>query len=341
MRISPDELSQPISDDQPCGEDLEYDPAFQAIATLMQAHGEGVVEGGGAGDGGPDWKTVAEHATDLMGRTRDMRVFVYAATAGLNLDGVPTFHKALVALNNCLDAYWDTIHPQLDPDDDLDPTMRMNVLQNLTDFDNVRQGLWKCPLIELRGVGKFSLRDIDIAEGRESPAEGEEPVDAALIRGAFTEADATTLDELGTAVSGSIKELDRMLDIWAEKTNNWEAPSLEETRTMLQQLGQVISTYAPALAAAAEGGGDDAAISEGGGRAQAARSAPGTIGNRNDVLSAIDRICEYYSVNEPSSPVPLLLQRARGLVAKSFLEILEDIAPEGVSTAQQVAGKRE
>jgi type VI secretion system protein ImpA len=34
----------------------------------------------------------------------------------------------------------------------------------------------------------------------------------------------------------------------------------------------------------------------------------------------------------------VLLRRARGLVEKSFMEILEDMVPDGVSQAKVVAG---
>ena len=52
----------------------------------------------------------------------------------------------------------------------------------------------------------------------------------------------------------------------------------------------------------------------------------------------IDKICAYYERHEPSSPVPLLLMRARRLVDKSFMEILQDLAPEGMGQARQVGG---
>ncbi len=40
MRLSAEELSQPISDDLPCGEDLEYDPVFQQMEVMMQTTDE-------------------------------------------------------------------------------------------------------------------------------------------------------------------------------------------------------------------------------------------------------------------------------------------------------------
>ena len=56
MQLSADDLVQPISEDLPCGEDLEYDPAFQQMETMMEAtdeqeFGDTVIEGSG-----PDWK---------------------------------------------------------------------------------------------------------------------------------------------------------------------------------------------------------------------------------------------------------------------------------------------
>jgi type VI secretion system protein ImpA len=37
----------------------------------------------------------------------------------------------------------------------------------------------------------------------------------------------------------------------------------------------------------------------------ASAALPGTITSREDVVRLLDRMCEYYERNEPSSPVPL------------------------------------
>jgi type VI secretion system protein ImpA len=52
------------------------------------------------------------------------------------------------------------------------------------------------------------------------------------------------------------------------------------------------------------------------------------INNRKDVIRLLDRICTYYQHFEPGSPVPLLLKRARHLVEKNFIEIIQDLAPD-------------
>jgi len=64
----------------------------------------------------------------------------------------------------------------------------------------------------------------------------------------------------------------------------------------------------------------------------------GEIRSREDVLRTIDKICEYYERYEPSSPLPMLLKRAKRLATKSFLDILEDLTPEGLSQARMIGG---
>jgi type VI secretion system protein ImpA len=64
----------------------------------------------------------------------------------------------------------------------------------------------------------------------------------------------------------------------------------------------------------------------------------GAISSREDVLRVLDRVCAYFAQHEPSSPVPLLLKRAKRLVSKDFLEILRDLAPDGVAQAEAIRG---
>jgi type VI secretion system protein ImpA len=56
------------------------------------------------------------------------------------------------------------------------------------------------------------------------------------------------------------------------------------------------------------------------------------------VARAIDRICDYYSRNEPSSPVPLLLQRAKRLATGNFIDIVRDLAPDAMGDIEKICG---
>jgi type VI secretion system protein ImpA len=65
------------------------------------------------------------------------------------------------------------------------------------------------------------------------------------------------------------------------------------------------------------------------------------VRSTDDVLLAIDRICQYYERSEPSSPVPLLLRRARRLVCKSFLDIIDDLAPDSIGHIRTITGVKD
>jgi len=338
MQLSAKELTQPVSDDLPCGEDLEYDPAFQQMEAMLQTKseqefGDTVIPGTG-----PDWKGVGKQAADLLKRTRDLRVLSYAAISQLHTDGLAAFRDALQALNACLETFWDEIYPELDTEDNNDATMRFNTLQILNDRQMVSEGLEHTPLVVLKGIGGFSLHDIELAEGKVSAADDEDAQDIAIIQGAFGDADAGDLAALGAAIGGSMEQLDRTAELWGTLAPDANALDVDETLKTLKDIRHAISKYAPVAAAAVAGeiiASEDTAADAG---ATVSRPASGAINNRKDVIQAIDRICDYYAMHEPSSPVPLLLRRAQGLVAKSFYEILEDMIPDSVAQAQVIGG---
>lgn len=334
MRLSAEELIQPISAENPCGEDLEYDPAFQQMEGFLQSKteqefGDTVIPGSG-----PDWKGVGDQAADLLKRTRDLRVVTYAAVSQLHTKGLAAFWEGLKALNGCMETFWDQIYPELDVEDNNDATMRYNSLQVLNDHRMVCEGLTRSPLVILKGIGGFSLRDIELAEGKISPVDDEQVHDLALIQGAFSEASSEDMTALGESLHGTVEELKRTVALWAKLAVDGSVIDFDETLKVLNNIRHVISTYAPVAAAVA--GGDVVA-------APAAAAAPvaesGSISSRQDVIRALDRICDYYSANEPSSPVPLLLRRAQRLVPKTFYEILEDMIPDSMSQAKVIGGK--
>lgn len=338
MRLTAENLAQPVSEELPCGEDLEYDPVFQQMELMMQTteeqeFGDTIIAGTG-----PDWKGVREQVDDLIERTRDLRVITFGALAELNLNGLVAFSDAMDGLNVCLATYWADIHPQLDEDDNNDATMRLNTLQMMNDHDLVYESLMRAPLVEMKGIGSFSLRDIELAEGKLKPVADEEVHDIALIRGAFSESSTEDMVALGEGVSSSIEYLKRMAELWDELAPAEPAIDLSEALSAMNDVMTAITNYAPAAAAAAVGDDPDADEEEGVAAPQAQQALSGSINSRNDVSRAIDKICDYYTEHEPSSPIPLLLRRAQRLVPKNFMEILEDMAPTSLEYIEVISG---
>ena len=68
------------------------------------------------------------------------------------------------------------------------------------------------------------------------------------------------------------------------------------------------------------------------------KKAAGELRTREDALRLLDRICDFIERSEPSSPAPLLIRRAQRLMTMNFVEILEDIAPDGLTQARNITG---
>jgi type VI secretion system protein ImpA len=267
-----------------------------------------------------------------------LRVLTYGALAELNLNGLVAFSEAMDALNTCMANFWDDVHPRLDEDDNNDATMRFNTLQMMNDHELVFESLMRAPLVTMKGVGSFSLRDIELAEGRIKPVGEEEVHDIALIRGAFSEASAEDMVALGEGVSTSIEHLKRMVELWDELAPAEPSIDIDEALKAMKDVMEAISNYAPAAAAAIAGDEEEGDEQVMGGAPQAQQSLSGTINNRNDVSRAIDKICDYFSQHEPSSPIPLLLRRSQRFLSMDFMEILKDMAPSGVEEASVISG---
>jgi len=74
------------------------------------------------------------------------------------------------------------------------------------------------------------------------------------------------------------------------------------------------------------------------GQPVAAAAISGAISSREDVSRALDRACEWIERNEPTNPAPLLIRRAQRLMSKSFIDIIRDLAPDGLSQVERLAG---
>ena len=339
-------LLQDVEADAPCGPDLEYDPQFleleQAILGKPEVqYGDTVTPAVP-----PEWKVVQRLASELLTRSRDLRLAVALLRAGLNLHGISACADGLRLIEQLLEVRWDSVHPQLDPDDDNDPTLRINSLAALADSATIIRELKECALIMLPGLGPFSIRSPEIASGELTPPEGEAKVEASSIEGALSdvelEREQALADDLQRAFDSTINiEAILMRQVGSSQALNLDAlaRSLKRARDFVSNhLAQRSGAASPAPEAVEEGAQGGAPAASGAARPAAIS---GEITSRADVIRMIDKICKYYQQNEPSSPVPLLLERAKRLVPKNFFEVLEDLAPDGMNQLLMVSGPRD
>lgn len=343
--IEVEHLLQDIGADAPSGKDLEYDPAFMAL--VEKARGTPEQQMGDRIEPAvpPNWKEVCKDALALLASTHDLRLAVYLSGALLHTDGYAGLADGLSLLQGFLEMFWDSVHPQLDPEDDDDPTQRMNIISGLCDFESMLHPVLLAPIVESRAMGRFSLRDMHMAIGKLPPPPTGEPPQLAALQAAFSDAPVESLQGTLSAIERSLDALKRTEVFLAERVGVGNTPSLAPLNDLLRDAGHVVRDQLARRGAevTAEGAVDGAGADEGRTAASEAGTtvagAVGAIRNRDDVSRTLDLICDYYSRFEPSSPVPLLLRRAKRLVPKDFMEIMMDLAPDALGQVQVIKGQ--
>jgi type VI secretion system protein ImpA len=325
-------LLAPVAPEAPAGPNLEYDPAFAAIEKAAAGRPEQVIGGAVTPEAPPEWNSVLSGSLELLTRTKDLRVAVLAARALLYRNGVSAFAEGLALLKGLVEQHWPVLHPQLDPDDNNDPTMRVTSLAGLA-TSGLMLALRQSALIESRALGPVSFADLFPAAG--GP-------DTARISGVFESLELPQLEAATTALATAIADLHAIDAIFEAQTGN-RGPDfgalLDYFNKAHHALHQRLEARKP-LEAPPEAGGEG--TSAGGTAAPPPpRGLTGDILTREDVVKALDKICEYYVRHEPASPVPVLAQRCKKLVSMSFFDILNELAPDGVKQAQLVMGKED
>jgi type VI secretion system protein ImpA len=342
--VDTDMLLQPTSDSSPCGEALDYDIDFLELE--IAARGRSEQQMGDAVSAGeePDWRAVETMALALCGRSKDLRVAVLLARARLRNGGFTGFEEGLRLLAGYADRYWDTVHPMPEPGEDA--TIRINALAALADPTDLLGDVRRAPLAHSAALGAVSLRDVQIASRRLTPGTDTPAVTLGDIEARFLAAPPDQLAATAAALKNCADAVDVMAKIMTERgpsdLGNPLDALVETLREAQAEVDAHIVTRTPQAVA------DVAPMSEDGEMSASVAAAPvraaiasGEIRGRADIVMMLERICRWYAANEPASPVPDLLERAKRLVSQNFLALLLELAPAGADQFRTLAGIRD
>ena len=319
-------LLAPISADAPCGLDLEYDPAFQAMLDAgagkpERQYGDKVYPAEP-----PDWPLVYEQAVQLAARTRDLRVAVWLARSSARMHGLVGAVDGLRLVQGLVERHWEHLHPPLDASDNNDPTARVMALTALADPVSGLADLRAASLTGKRGAP--TVRDIDLALGAVDQMPGENvPTEEGILKAVA--ASLADFSELGPVMQGGYEAAQSLASSIERHIDAGHAPDFVLLKKVMQR-----------VADAGRKAAGDASVAE---DAAAAASAPaaraaGTISSREDANRALERVCGWIERNEPSNPAPLLIRRAQRLMSKTFIDIIRDLAPDGLKEVEKLAG---
>jgi type VI secretion system protein ImpA len=318
-------LLEPVEASDEVGPDLDGTLEMSAFEAAVSEPDGPSIAGVEAGDE-RDWRAIDREAQKLLARSKDVRLAVVLARARLHKGGLGELSEALCFVAALSERFWSAIHPQLEEDGDT--TARINALQALVSPPLLAQ-LRSTRIASIPGLGVLTVKEavadnlpsrvqaIFKALAEDGLRERLEQVSAA--RGALT-----ALSELVRENSGIPARFTSLTAPRGEKPGILDA--LE--RALSEALGRVAKQEAvePVVEAA-----QTQAVG-------AEHVASGTVNSRDDVLKTLERVCDYYTRVEPSSPVPLLLRRAQRLVTMDFLDLMRDLAREGLPEVAKLAG---
>jgi len=314
-------LIRPLSDDNPCGENLED--------TQLLASFDGYRLFGATTPLGTeiDWREMRDKSLEALDKSHDLRLLAHYAAASARLEGWMGFLGSIGVAASWSRANWDAMFPRIDED----AILRKNALSCLSDRMAILDGLRRASIVEHKQLGKVTLRDVELAAGEVQPTAADtSPVSDSQITAVMTATELPPLQELATGLATAIADLGAIETRMRDVGGSDSTPDFDPLKLMLSRVRKLVDAQLAARGVGAATAGGDAA--------EAAGGAVGAIKSRADAMRAMEAIATFFKQTEPSSPVPLFLERARRLVGKNFLEVLSDVAPDGVTTARAAGG---
>jgi type VI secretion system protein ImpA len=366
-----------ISPEAPCGEDLSYDIEFLELEQLARGTEETQVGDHIHEREEPDWEKVNNRSLKLLERSRDLRLILYLTVASLNLNGLSGFHDGLALLRGVVTRYWDHLFPQLDPEDDNDPMERINIIASLSPPPSVMSDqdimkfiprLMDVPLCKPGDarLPNASMKHLLAASGELSVSEknsndfpSQQLIDAAfeqtdadalhttdqILRGCIEHIQAldhTLVEQVGASMAPNFNRLEHLLKQMQTKTAMYlERRGYTGKPSLLKHTHDKLKTYFSGRQTPSDPSLTDTTPMKPSAAEPMEHQLSGQITSNQDIHKALDMIIVYYEQNEPSSPVPLLLKRAKRLVGRTFVDIIRNISPDAMPQVQMVSGEEE
>lgn len=335
-----DALLQPLAGDSPCGTNLE-DTQLLASFDSFRLFGRSTPIAEDV-----DWPAVRSRALEALGQSKDLRPLTHLAAAAIRSEGIAGYTQLLQVAAQWLKTWWKEVYPLVDDD----AILRRNSLNGFADAMAVLDALRRTPLVANRQLGSVNFRQTEIAAGRLTAADGEPAgLSEDQIRAVMTAAPAEELLGLDATLAAGIAAGKEISETMSSEGGGTEAiPDFAPLLAILTRTRLTIKPYLLVEASEGAGGAGVGAANDATGPAggpagglaggTGAGSVPGAIRSREDAIRALDAVVAFFRSNEPSSPVPMLVERARRLVARDFLDVLAELLPDAVQEAKRAGG---
>ncbi len=332
-----EQLLVPVSDEQPCGEDLDESLEFDTLRSAFDVNfpidsGVSPVADGEKGPPPVDWSDLFDQIETLCDKTKDIYLAVSYARCGIVRGDPDIVEQGLQFAARLLEEQWDNVHPLVD-----DPGGR---LRGPLFEDIARRGAFSMPFLGMPLVlgNRGSVRAEQLLDVH---ANGGASDSYPAVQGTLDQLDDEAKAATAAQLAAMLDALDRIDAVLREKgeSNRPDFGTARDTIAVVQE-----AYLALAGLAEADGDGDeddaDGSDSEVDAAASSGHGFGGAVKSRDDVIKALNSIEQYYARAEPGHPMRLAMGRLRSWVGKDFMEILEDIAPGSLDDVKSVLLER-
>ena len=313
-----EKLLKPIRDDAATGDDLRYqdgDLTFREIEELRVNEDPALTIEGDAKVA--NWPKVVRTCEDaLANKTKDLEIAAFLAEGLAHTEGFAGVRDGLRLQKELIQAFWERLHPGLDPDDgEIVLPIRAKPLNWLALQTGLAGAVKATPFVTGNPERALAWTDLQMSER----------VDAAQIL-----SDQTQFQELSEAGHVTGEAFRMALSNTSREDLQGTFALLEECMTELQELTTLCDERfgdddAPRLIALSQAldeirehleplvHPEEAQELMEGGKASEAGEAVGTagpLGSRQDALRTLGEVADFFRRTEPHTPISYLVQRA-------------------------------
>lgn len=307
------EWLQPLGAADPCGPSLEYDAEYAVLLSRMSPRVDAQY---GQFVGTPEasnWAEIERDCRRLLLRTRDINLLVWLCRARTRLAQAAGLAQSLAVLAEVLQAWPDSVHPQLVVEGERDPAVRANALAALADPEGLLGDVREI-VVAANAARHLTVREVERAWTVPRPADVPNP-----------ESVAQQLSQLHRAAMGDAQAPVSLLaeaSRFAQQIVDWSVGHLGQDAPPLQALLRLLKPFEP-VAQVAEA--EPVAPGETSRNQAVPRFSGAGAATRDDVQHGIRAAREWFEDHEPSSPVAVLLRQAERMVGKRFAQVADAI----------------
>lgn len=338
-----DLLLQPISEENPSGMNVRYEPIYDEIAEARRSD-DGLAQG--------KWKTdekvadfpkvieLADYA--LKTQTKDLQIAAWFSEALTEQHGFTGLRDSLKLLAGLQKTFWETLFPELDEGDMVG---RANALAWID--EQAELAIKKSPLTSegLSFLDWEESKNFDIPENIDTleyadqerykelktQAEAENRVTGDMWRKAKSGTKRAFCEELHFSIVECQTEYKNLTRVIEENFDLNQAPAMRGLRDSLEAIESAVKRLLDDKRQEEPDEIEEISIEESGEETECeavtsgAMVAKGAIQNRKDALKRLAEIADYFQKTEPHSPVSSLVNRAVKWGNMSLESWLQDV----------------